>query len=142
MRGVAGVALVLAATMACARTVPDHDNRIFTAPVAAKLTVGDLVGAFTGDAASARDRFAGRAVEISGVVRNLPAPGAPAVITLTAAAPVTGDGTAAPATIAASLHEDRAADVLKTLTDGQRTTLKCYCEVDGTTLRLKSCVVP
>jgi hypothetical protein len=137
---VAVIALLAAA--ACARTVPDHDNRIFTAPVAAKLTVGDLVRAFAEDAASARGRFSGRAVEISGIVRNVPAAGLPATVTLVASAPVTADSEAAPVALSASLHEDRAADVLKTLADGQRTTLKCYCEVDGTTVRLKSCVVP
>jgi hypothetical protein len=140
VRIVAAVALLAAA--ACARTVPDHDNRIFTAPVAAKLTVGDLVRAFADDAASARDRFSARAVEISGVVRDMPAAGQPATLTLVASAPTTGAQDAAPATLSVSLHEDRAAEVLKTLTDGQRATLKCYCEVDGPIVRLKSCVVP
>lgn len=134
--------LVCVVVAGCARTVPDHDNRIFTAPVAAKLTVGDLVRAFDVDAGAASDRFAGRAVEISGVVRNVPAAGQPATITLVAATPVSGDPAAAPATLSASLHEDRAAEVLKTLVDGQRATLKCYCEVDASVVRLKSCVVP
>ena len=140
MKRVAVFALVLVG--ACARTMPDHDNRIFTAPVAAKLTVGDLVGAFSADAAAAADRFAGRAVEISGVARNLPAAGQPATLTLNASTPATGAEGAAPATVTASLHEDRATEVLKTLADGQRATLKCFCEVTGSTVRLKSCVVP
>ena len=44
-------------------------------------------------------------------------------------------------TVEASLHEDAAAAVLTTVTDGQRVTLKCFCEGFDQRVRLKSCVV-
>jgi hypothetical protein len=44
--------------------------------------------------------------------------------------------------IEASLHEDVAAELQKTMADGQRVMLKCFCEGLNQTVRLKSCVAP
>jgi len=45
-------------------------------------------------------------------------------------------------TVEASLHGETAAEVLKTVADGQRVTLKCFCEGFDQRVRLKSCVAP
>lgn len=131
-RLLAAAGLVLAG---CAQTLPDHDNRIFTAVPVAKLSAADLVQAFVDDEAAARARFAGRAVEVSGVVRDLPSgPDASAAFLLTA-----GDG---PRHARIVLHEDLAADILPTLAAGARITLRCFCEGLTDHVQLKSCVVP
>lgn len=126
-------ASVLAA--ACAQTLPEHDNRIFTAVPVAKLSALDLVQAFTDNEAAAADRFAGKAVEVSGLVRGLPDGTAAAASFLL----VAGDG---PRHVRAALHEDRAAAILPTLANGERVTLRCFCEGLTDHVQLKSCVVP
>ena len=125
------LALVVVST-ACAPSVSDHDNRIFAAPAAVKLSARDLAAAYAADRAGADDRYRGRVIEISGVVRNLQ----PGATVLTLAAGDEGQ------MVEASLHADAAAAVLVTLTDGQRATLKCFCEGFDRRVRLKSCVAP
>ena len=41
-----------------------------------------------------------------------------------------------------ALHEDVAVELLKTMADGQRITIKCFCEGLDQRVRLKSCVAP
>lgn len=123
------------AAAACAQTLPEHDNRIFTAVPVAKLSATDLVRAFETDGPAASDRFVGNAIEVSGVVRELadtPAVGTSFLL-------VAGDGSRH---VRASLHEDRAVELFKTLANGQRTTLRCFCEGMTDHVQLKSCVVP
>lgn len=127
--------VIAVALAACAQTLPEHDNRIFTATPVAKLSAVDLVKAFDGDTAAASDRLIGRAIEVSGVVRDLPpAPSTPLVFLLSAGE--TGRQ------VRVSLHEDRSAEMAKTLTNGQRVTLRCFCEAVTDHVQLKSCVVP
>jgi hypothetical protein len=126
------VFVLVAVSTACAPSVSDHDNRIFAAPAAMKLSARDLSAAYTADRAGADDRYRGRVIEISGVVENLQ-PGATA---LTLAAGDEGQ------IVEASLHADAAAAVLRVLTGGQRATLKCFCEGFDRRVRLKSCVAP
>jgi hypothetical protein len=127
--------LTMASGLACAQTLPDHDNRIFTAVPVAKLSASELASAFVTDRAAADRRFAGRAVEVSGTVRNFdPASPESAPILLQA-----GD---ADQWVRAALHPDRAVEIRKTLADGQRTTLRCFCEGLTDHVQLKSCVVP
>ena len=127
--------LAAIAAAACAQTLPEHDNRIFTAVPVAKLSAADLVRAFEADAAAADDRFVGNAIEVSGVVRDLAdTPGVGTSFLL-----VAGDGNRH---VRASLHEDRAVELFKTLANGQRTTLRCFCEGMTDHVQLKSCVVP
>jgi len=40
------------------------------------------------------------------------------------------------------LHEDIAVELFKTVSAGQRVTLKCFCEGFDQRVRLKSCVAP
>jgi hypothetical protein len=123
------------AIAACARTMPDHDNRIFTAVPVAKLSAADLVRTFTDDPSGAADRFVGRAIEVSGTVRDLADPASmPQAFLLHA-------GETGPQ-VHISLHEDRATEMLKGLANGQRATFRCFCEGARDGIQLKSCVVP
>lgn len=129
------IALTVAVT-GCAQTLPEHDNRIFTAVPVAKLSSVDLAQAFTVDKAAATDRFVGKAIEVSGLVRDLTPAGAGPGSTLLLGA---GDG---PVHVRVSLHEDRAAEIAKGLVNGQRATFRCFCEGVTDHIQLKSCVVP
>lgn len=131
------VAIVIAATCAaaCAQTLPEHDNRIFTASPVAKLSAVDLAQAFTTDPDAARRRFVGEAIEVSGVVRVLPEDVAQTRRFQLHA------GESDPQ-VQVSLHEDRAEAIVKSLSPGQRLTLRCFCEGLSTHVQLKSCVVP
>lgn len=129
--------IVLALTLAgCAQTLPEHDNRIFTAVPIAKLSSVDLAQAFVTDSSAAAGRFVGKAIEVSGLVRDLPATETGPGTTFLLSA---GDG---PRHVRISLHEDRAAEITKGLVNGQRATFRCFCEGVTDHIQLKSCVVP
>lgn len=128
----AGLLLVMSGLVACGPAVSDHDNRIFATPASVKLSATDLSMAYASDAGAADGRYRGRVMEVSGVVSKVqPVP--PAVL-------LAGGDTGPP--VEASLHEDVAAELLKTIADGQRITIKCFCEGLNQRVRLKSCVAP
>ena len=60
------LALVLAGASACTDTLPVQDRRIRGEVPIAKMSVDDLWKDFQQDAAGARSRYHGKAVEISG----------------------------------------------------------------------------
>lgn len=124
--------LFIAAGIACGPAVSDHDNRIFAMPASIKLSAVDLSMAYAADAGEADGRYRGRVMEVSGVVRKVQT--APAAVTLA--------GSESGPLVEASLHEDMAAGLLKTVADGQRITIKCFCEGLDQHVRLKSCVAP
>jgi hypothetical protein len=126
------IAWFVAGATACAPSVSDHDNRIFASPASVKLSAVDLSSAYATDARAADGRYRGRAVEVSGVIRGVRPESS--VLSMTGA-------DAGPA-IEASIHEDVSAQVLKTVAEGQRMTLKCFCEGLDQQVRLKSCVMP
>ena len=130
------VTLVAAAVAGCGPAVSDHDNRIFALTASVKLSAADLSSTYGADSAMADGRYRGRVLEISGVVTRVQpaAAPAPAVVTLKG-------GDASPL-VEASLHEDAGAEMLKTIAEGQRITLKCFCEGLDQRVRLKSCVPP
>ncbi|MBK9242926.1 MAG: hypothetical protein IPL75_22285 [Acidobacteria bacterium] len=129
---VISVIAVVAGAAACAPSVSDHDNRIFSLPASVKLSAVDLSSAYAADAGAADGRYRGRVIEISGVIRSL----RPDTTAVTMA------GAEAGPVIEASIHDDVAAQVLKGVADGQRLTLKCFCEGLDQHVRLKSCVAP
>ena len=124
----AGAILLTAATSACGPSVSDHDNRIFAAAASVKLSAADLSAAYAADTGAADARYRGRVVEISGTVGS--------VVEVSPMFIMAGTEPL----VWASLHEDTAADVLKTATKGQRITLKCFCEGLDQQVHLKSCV--
>ena len=116
---------------ACGPAVSDHDNRIFGTPASLKLSAADLSSAYGADAGAADGRYRGRVLEVSGVIGKLPG-GVRVLLKGSEKGPV----------VEASLHEDVAAEMIKTLGDGKRVTLKCFCEGLNQQVRLKSCVAP
>jgi len=132
----AAITLAVAGLSACGPAVSDHDNRIFALAASVKLSAADLSSTYGADSAMADGRYRGRVLEISGEVTRVQpaAPPATAVVTLKG-------GDASPL-VEASLHEDAGAEMLKTIAEGQRITLKCFCEGLDQRVRLKSCVPP
>jgi hypothetical protein len=121
---------------ACAEHLPEQDLRIFTTAPAFKLPADDLWKDFQRDPAGARQQYFGRAVDVSGKVVSIQADAAKVPVVLFADASQHG--------IRARLLDERAAETVKALTVGSRTTLRCFCE--GLTpeqdLLLKSCIRP
>jgi hypothetical protein len=110
--------------------VSDHDNRIFSSPASVKLSATDLSASYAANKGDADGRYRGRVLEISGIVASVVEPSA--VIVMAGVEPQ----------VRASLHEDTSEELLKTVSAGQRITLKCFCEgLDGQ-VGLKSCVAP
>ena len=127
--------IVFAMSAGCVQTLPEHDNRIFTAVPVAKLSAANLVQAFATDPTDAADRFVGKAVEVSGLIQDLQGdPGTARTFLLSA-----GESTTH---VRVQLHEDRAPGIAKTLANGQRATFRCFCEGLTDHVQLKSCVVP
>ena len=137
IRRVACVGFVLAAS--CARTVPNHDDRVITTPPSAKMSATDLASAFEKDATGARRQYWGRIVEVTDPVLT--------VNKDNSAQPYLVFKTPGPVGVEAHLHDDRAAAILEKVVEGERITLKCLCEglkaeAAKTTVVLKSCVRP
>lgn len=126
----AAMTLTAVCHVACGPAVSDHDNRIFATPASLKLSAADLSTAYASDAGAANGRYRGRVLEVSGVIDKVPTGGAPLMLTGSEKGPA----------VEASLHEDVAAEMLKTITGGQRITIKCFCEGLDQLVRLKSCV--
>ena len=126
--------LILA--VGCVSRLPDQDLRVTTASPAAKLSASDLWKDFQADAAAARARYFGRAVDISDSPSAIEpqAPGGARVLFAQA-----GDHG-----VIARLLDDRATATLKDAKAGTRLTLRCFCEglTDQKDLLLKSCIRP
>jgi hypothetical protein len=130
-------ALVLAAS--CARTVPNHDDRVITTPPVAKMSAVDMAAAFQKDATGASRQYWGKVVEVTDPVAtvNKDNPAQPYIVFKTPG----------PISVEAHLHDDHAAAILEKVVEGERITLRCLCEgvkteSMRTTVVLKSCVKP
>ena len=132
MRAGVAIAAIAIALVACGPAVSDHDNRIFATPASLKLSASDLSGAYLSDAGAADGRYRGRVLEVSGVIDKANA----------GTGSLTMKGVENGPVVEASLHEDVAAEMKKTMADGQRVMLKCFCEGLSQAVRLKSCVAP
>ena len=119
----------------CVDTLPDEDLRITTTPPVAKLSVALLWKEHQDDAAAARDRYWGRAVEVSGLVTRVSEPNTPDPHVMFVQQDEHG--------VKARLIAERAGEVLAAAKPGERLTLKCFCDqMTGGDLLLKSCVRP
>jgi hypothetical protein len=125
----------LVALSACAADhLPEQDMRILQATPVAKMPVEDLWKEYTADAASAGQRYKGRAVDITGRVSRVGDNGEGHSYLLF----VQDD----PFGVRANLLDDQAAAIVAAAPAGTRITLRCFCEgLDGH-LILKSCVRP
>lgn len=126
---------LVSAFAACARTLPDQDRRIVSAAPNARISVDILWKDFQTNRSDAARRYHGVALVISGNVT---------AIYQSAIASSIFFGQSGEHGIAAHLLDDSAMDVVKAATQGQRLTLKCFCEgLDDTgNVILKSCVKP
>ena len=133
--------LVLAALLvavSCVNHLPDQDLRILNSQPAAKLSASDLWKDFQADAAAAKSRYFGKAVDISDAptaVENAPnAPSGSRMIFLQA-----GDRG-----VVARLLDERATATMAEAKAGARLTLRCFCEGldDNKDVLLKSCIRP
>lgn len=127
--------IVAAAGAGCARTLPDQDRRIVSAAPDARLSADILWKDFQTNASSAARHYHGEAVVISGTVTR---------IDRSAVASSIFFAQSGERGITANLLDDDAVNVVKAATQGQRLTLKCFCEgTDGAgNIVLKSCVKP
>ena len=131
--------LALAALLvvaSCANHLPDQDLRILTAQPAAKLSASDLWKDFQADAAAAKSRYFGKAVDISD---------APTAIEPNAQA---GSRMiflqAGERGVVARLLDERATATAAEAKAGVRLTLRCFCEGldENKDVLLKSCIRP
>jgi tRNA_anti-like len=120
------IALGIAVVAACANTLPEQDRRITITPPAFKLSATGLWLEFQKDAAGARKKYWGKALELTGVVT---------------AAETTPKPHVAFDHVEANLLDDTAPDVVKASVVGQHVTLRCFCAgLADATVRLTSCV--
>ena len=128
--------LVAGWLVSCADHLPDQDLRILTASPAAKLSAADLWRDFQADAAAARRRYFGAAVDVSDAPTAIEpnAPGGGRILFLQ-------NGERG---IVARLLDDRAAETVKDAKAGARMTLRCFCEglTPDKDVLLKSCIRP
>jgi len=125
-----GLSAIVGSLSACGPSVSNHDNRIFAMAASVKLSATDLAASYVLNSGAADELYRGRAVEISGTVGSVDE--ASKTVIMAGPEPV----------VWASLHEDVAAELIKTTVQGQRITLKCFCEGLDTQVHLKSCVAP
>ena len=130
MKRLLAIIVVAASGLDCGPAVSDHDNRIFAIPASIKLSAVDLSTAYASDAGAADSRYRGRVLEVSGVIGKVNPGGGSLTMAGGEKGPI----------VEASLHEDVAAEMLKTAAKDQRITIKCFCEGLDERVRLKSCV--
>ena len=134
--------LALAALLAvasCANHLPNQDLRILTAQPAAKLAASDLWKDFQADAAAAKSRYFGQAVDISDAPTAIEAnaPNAPAGSRMIF---LQGGERG----VIARLLDERATATVADAKAGARLTLRCFCEGldENKDVLLKSCIRP
>ena len=134
-RHVPALAALLVA-VSCVNHLPDQDLRILNSQPAAKLSASDLWKDFQADAAGAKSRYFGKAVDISDAPSAVEpnAPSGPRMIFLQA-----GERG-----VVARLLDERAAATIAEAKAGARLTLRCFCEGldDNKDVLLKSCIRP
>ena len=127
-------ALVVA--VSCVNHLPDQDLRILNSQPAAKLSASDLWKDFQTDAAAAKSRYFGKAVDVSDAPSAVEpnAPSGSRMIFLQA-----GDRG-----VVARLLDERATATMAEARPGSRLTLRCFCEGldDNKDVLLKSCIMP
>ena len=129
-------AAALLVVVSCANHLPDQDLRILTAQPAAKLSASDLWKDFQADAAAAKSRYFGKAVDISDAPTAIE-PNAPAGSRMVFLQ-------AGERGVVARLLDERATATVAEAKAGVRLTLRCFCEGidDNKDVLLKSCIKP
>ena len=125
------VSITLLVCSGCVDRLPEQDRRITVTTAVAKLTAEDLWKDFQQDAAAARQKYWGKAIEISGKPTRTDADGPSSYVFFSQAEPYG---------VRANLLDDQAASIVADAQSGARIRLKCFCEgIDGNVV-LKSCI--
>ena len=121
---------------ACVSNLPEQDLRILEAQPSAKLSASDLWTDFQTDAAAARTKYFGKAIDLS----DKPT----AIETEASKGQHVFFGQTADRGVRARLLDDKAAETLKDLKVGMRLTLRCFCQGldENQDVLLKSCIRP
>jgi len=120
------IVLGVALAAACADTLPEQDRRITVTPPAFKLSTNGLWQEFQKDAAGARKKYWGKAIEITGAVTAADASPKPHVMF---------------DHVDANLLDDTAPALLKAAVVGQHVTFRCFCAgLADAVVKLTSCV--
>ena len=133
-RAIAAALVATAVASACTDSLPAQDRRIRGEVAIAKMSADDLWKDFQQDAAAARGRYHGKAVEISGKPTRADGHDDTGAYLVFAQSGEFG--------VRANLLDDDAAEIVKAAGEGQRITLKCYCDGLNGHVILKSCVKP
>lgn len=115
----------------CTSTLPDQDRRIYAAVPVAKMSAADLWSDFHRNQPDATKKYLGKAIEVSGSVTGL-SRDKPASSLFFKQDHDLG--------VRANLLDDEAAQILASLGEGQRITLRCFCAGLSGNVILKSCV--
>lgn len=117
---------------ACVNRLPDQDRRITVTTAIAKMTAEDLWKDFQQDAAAARTKYWGKAIEVSGKASSVEASGAAGSFVMFVQSGTSG--------VRANLLDDQAAAIAAEAQSGGRIRLKCFCEGLEGNVVLKSCI--
>jgi hypothetical protein len=120
---------------ACVSNLPEQDLRILAAQPSAKLSASDLWKDFQTDAAAAKNKYFGKAIDVS----DKPT----AIETEASKGQHFFFGQTSDHGVRARLLDEKAAEILKEAKVGERLTLRCFCQgmSDGDVV-LKSCIRP
>jgi hypothetical protein len=136
MRSLVGLLAIAVFSASCADHLPEQDLRILIAQPAAKLSASDLWKDFQSDAAAARSRYFGKAIDVSDAPTAVEpqAPGGARIVFLQS-----GERG-----VVGRLLDERAAETAKDAKAGARMTLRCFCEGldEQKDVLLKSCIRP
>ena len=127
------IAAVYVGLAACVQTLPDQDRRIYaTAPVA-KLSADILWAEYLADPVEADLNYWGKVIEVTGEVTGVSLEGDAAFLLLRQTEALG---------VQAWLLDDEAAEIMSAVGNGDRVTLKCFCEGRAEHVVLKSCIRP
>lgn len=126
--------MLIGAAGACADRVPDQDLRILSAASSSRMSADILWNEYQADRAQADRAYWGKAIVVSGIATKIgtDAPGDRYVLF----------GQPGDTGVRANLLDDTAGDILSTVPETRRFTLKCYCDGLHGDVVLKSCVRP
>jgi hypothetical protein len=127
------IAAVFVGLAACVQTLPDQDRRVYaTAPVA-KVSADILWQDYLEDPVDADLRYWGKVIEVTGEITGVSLEGARAFLLFRQTESLG---------VQAWLLDDEAAEIMGAVGNGDRVTLKCFCEGRLEHVVLKSCIRP
>jgi hypothetical protein len=118
---------------ACVETLPDQDRRIYATAPAVKLSADILWEEYLEDAVAADLQYWGKVIEVSGEITGVSVEGSPPFLLF---------GQTEALGVQAWLLDDEAWEIMRAVGNGDRVTLRCFCEGRQEHVVLKSCIRP